>query len=110
MVHPRNEHHPHRTEAGMFLIFLYLCSGIFCIFIYVDSYYDDEEAKFQVEKWKGKEDGYVDSVRLCGSLSAYEVNKACIVFRIKVRFFFFEYYICSYFCIIPLLVYKDRKM
>ncbi|XP_021941491.1 DNA-directed RNA polymerase I subunit RPA2 [Zootermopsis nevadensis] len=45
-------------------------------------YYDDDEAKFRIEKWKGKEDAYIDNVRLCGNLSAQEATKACIVFRI----------------------------
>lgn len=44
-------------------------------------YYDDDEAKFRVAKWKGKEVTYIDNVRLCGSLSQ-EPTKACIVFRI----------------------------
>jgi hypothetical protein len=52
----------------------------------VYSYYDDEEAKFQIEKWKGKEVAYIDNVRLCGTFYSQEATKACIVFRIPVRF------------------------
>jgi hypothetical protein len=58
--------------------------------IYIDSYYDDDEAKFRVEKWKGKEVMYIDNVRLCGGLSQ-EPTKACIVFRIPVRHFVIDY-------------------
>lgn len=58
--------------------------------IYIDSYYDDDEAKFRVAKWKGKEVTYVDNVRFCGGLSQ-EPTKACIVFRIPVRHFVIDY-------------------
>jgi len=59
-------------------------------FIYIDSYYDDDEAKFRVVRWKGKEVTYIDNVRFCGSLSQ-EPTKACIVFRIPVRHFVIDY-------------------
>ena len=74
--------------------------------IYIDSYYDDDEAKFRVAKWKGKEVTYVDNVRFCGSLSQ-EPTKACIVFRIPVRHFVIDIYHCSYFLNTFLLLYED---
>lgn len=87
------------------LIFLQIPDDIlYIILIYVDSYYDDDEAKFQIEKWKGKEDAYIDNVRLCGSLSA-QGTKACIVFRIPVRFVI-NFCSCNYFALL-FLIYKD---
>lgn len=74
--------------------------------IYIDSYYDDDEAKFRVAKWKGKEVTYIDNVRFCGGLSQ-EPTKACIVFRIPVRHFVIDYYHCSYFFNAFLLLYED---
>lgn len=76
------------------------CHSLFsCIFtmavfyiglIYIDSYYDDDEAKFRVSRWKGKEVTYIDNVKFCGGLSQ-EPTKACIVFRIPVRHFVIDY-------------------
>lgn len=86
------------------LICLYLNVIVKKILIYVYSYYDDDEAKFQIEKWKGKEITYIDNVRLCGTLSSQEATKACIVFRIPVRFLL-DYCSCIYFCIVLLLLY-----
>jgi hypothetical protein len=72
----------------------------------VCSCYDDGEAKFHIEKWKGKEDAYIDSVRLCGTLSSQDPPKACIVFRIPVRILF-DYHSCIYFLIVLVLLFKD---
>ncbi|XP_069682789.1 DNA-directed RNA polymerase I subunit RPA2 [Periplaneta americana] len=44
-------------------------------------YYDGDQARYRIEKWKSNESAYVDNVRLCGVLSN-EKRKACIVFRI----------------------------
>ncbi|XP_012287077.1 DNA-directed RNA polymerase I subunit RPA2 isoform X2 [Orussus abietinus] len=46
------------------------------------SYYDAEQARYRVGKYKGKEDVYVDNVRLCGTLQATFPRRACITFRV----------------------------
>ncbi|PSN31851.1 DNA-directed RNA polymerase I subunit RPA2 [Blattella germanica] len=45
-------------------------------------YYNGQEMKYYIEKWKSKEVAYVDNVRLCGTLGTKELVKACIVVRI----------------------------
>lgn len=47
-------------------------------------YYNIDESKYYVEKFKSKEDAYVDNVRLCGSFNSKQPKVACIVFRIPV--------------------------
>jgi len=53
------------------------------IFI-LDSYYDVEKAEYITGNYKGLEDAYVDSVKLCGTLYPQDKPRACIMFRIPV--------------------------
>lgn len=47
-------------------------------------YYNSDDCKYYVKKFQGKEDAFVDNVRLCGSFNARQPKVACIVFRIPV--------------------------
>jgi len=53
------------------------------IFI-LDSYYDAEKGEYFIGKYKGKENAYVDNVKLCGTLHSQDQPRACITFRIPV--------------------------
>lgn len=48
------------------------------------SYYDVERSQYVVGKYHGKEDVYVDNVKLCGTLQSSVPRKACITFRVPV--------------------------
>jgi len=92
-VHTHTHTHTH-TWVPLSCHSLFSCFFTMAFFytrlIYIDSYYDDDEAKFRVARWKGKEVTYIDNVRFCGGLSQ-EPTKACIVFRIPVRHFVTDY-------------------
>ncbi|KAK0089132.1 hypothetical protein PV325_008989 [Microctonus aethiopoides] len=45
--------------------------------------YDAEKGIYKTGKYKGKEDVYVDNVRLCGTLQSHIPRRACITFRIS---------------------------
>lgn len=47
-------------------------------------YYNMDESKYYVSKYQGKEEAYIDNVRICGSFNAKQPKVACIVFRIPV--------------------------
>ncbi|XP_049880530.1 DNA-directed RNA polymerase I subunit RPA2 [Pectinophora gossypiella] len=46
-------------------------------------FYDGEKSQFVVNKYHGKEEVFVDSVRLCGDFSSKATKKACIMLRIQ---------------------------
>ncbi|XP_030029888.2 DNA-directed RNA polymerase I subunit RPA2 [Manduca sexta] len=46
-------------------------------------YYDGEKNQFMVSRYHGKEEVFVDSVRLCGDFSGKALKKACIMLRIQ---------------------------
>ncbi|CAH0721281.1 unnamed protein product, partial [Brenthis ino] len=46
-------------------------------------FYDGEKSQFAVSKYHGKEEVFVDSVRLCGDFSPRAPRKACVVVRIQ---------------------------
>ncbi|XP_072933735.1 DNA-directed RNA polymerase I subunit RPA2 [Epargyreus clarus] len=46
-------------------------------------YYDGEKSQFVVSRFHGKEEVFVDSVRLCGDFSPRAPKKACIMMRIQ---------------------------
>lgn len=58
-----------------------------CLF----SYYDPAMQRFSLGKYTGKEEVYVDTVRLCGEFdtSAKKGAKASILFRLTVRYSLF---------------------
>ncbi|XP_011329952.1 DNA-directed RNA polymerase I subunit RPA2 isoform X2 [Ooceraea biroi] len=45
-------------------------------------YYDADKSRYVIGKYKSTENTYVDSVKLCGTLNAQEVQRACITFRV----------------------------
>ncbi|XP_063972531.1 DNA-directed RNA polymerase I subunit RPA2 isoform X2 [Diachasmimorpha longicaudata] len=45
-------------------------------------FYDGQQGKYVVGKYKGKEDVVVDNIRLCGTTQARLPRKACITFRL----------------------------
>ncbi|XP_026735860.1 LOW QUALITY PROTEIN: DNA-directed RNA polymerase I subunit RPA2-like [Trichoplusia ni] len=47
------------------------------------SFYDAEKNIFVVSKYHGKEEVFVDSVRLCGDFSSRPLKKACIMLRLQ---------------------------
>ncbi|CAH2059095.1 unnamed protein product, partial [Iphiclides podalirius] len=47
------------------------------------SYWDAEKSQFSMSRYHGKEEVFVDSVRLCGDFSPRSPRKACIVLRIQ---------------------------
>lgn len=49
---------------------------------YYYCYYDAEQSNYKTAKYHGKEDVYVDNVKLCGTLSTNIPRRACITFRI----------------------------
>lgn len=51
------------------------------------SYFNGDSKSYQVGYYKGKEDVYVDNVKLCGTFpnQSHIKNKAVINFRIPVR-------------------------
>ncbi|XP_026322835.1 DNA-directed RNA polymerase I subunit RPA2 [Hyposmocoma kahamanoa] len=46
-------------------------------------YYDGEKSQFVVNRFHGKEEVFVDSVRLCGDFSTRVPKKACVMLRIQ---------------------------
>lgn len=50
--------------------------------------YDAEKSHYVVGKYKGKEEIYVDNVRLCGTLHSHVPRRACITFRVPVSLVF----------------------
>ncbi|KAK3916298.1 DNA-directed RNA polymerase I subunit RPA2 [Frankliniella fusca] len=46
-------------------------------------YYDNERKRFQIEKYKGSEDGWVQTVRQCGSLSSSQTTKVNISYTVQ---------------------------
>ncbi|XP_015599318.1 DNA-directed RNA polymerase I subunit RPA2 [Cephus cinctus] len=46
------------------------------------SYYDADQSHYVVGKYRGKENAYVDNIRLCGSLQQHIPRRACITLRI----------------------------
>lgn len=63
------------------LIILYY---IIIIFNLSFSYYDAEQSNYVTAKYHGKEDIYIDNVKLCGTLNSNTPRRACITFRIPV--------------------------
>lgn len=51
---------------------------------FVHSYYDADQSTYVTGKYHGKEDAYVDNVKLCGTLHSHIPRRACITFRIPV--------------------------
>ncbi|XP_014601550.1 PREDICTED: DNA-directed RNA polymerase I subunit RPA2 [Polistes canadensis] len=49
---------------------------------YYYCYYDAEQSHYVTGKYQGKEDVYVDTVKLCGTLNPNTPRRACITFRI----------------------------
>lgn len=49
-----------------------------------NSYYDADQSTYITGKYHGKEDAYVDTVKLCGTLHNHIPRRACITFRIPV--------------------------
>lgn len=47
-------------------------------------YFNTDDSKYYVKRYQGKEDAYVDNVRICGSFNTRQAKVACIVFRIPV--------------------------
>nr|XP_049705176.1 DNA-directed RNA polymerase I subunit RPA2 [Helicoverpa armigera] len=47
------------------------------------SFYDGEKSTFVVSRYHGKEEVFVDSVRLCGDFSARPLKKACVMLRLQ---------------------------
>ncbi|KOC65372.1 DNA-directed RNA polymerase I subunit RPA2 [Habropoda laboriosa] len=45
-------------------------------------YYDADKSMYVTSKYHGKEDAYVDNVKLCGTLHSHIPRRACITFRI----------------------------
>lgn len=45
-------------------------------------YYDADQSTYVTGKYHGKEDAYVDTVKLCGTLHSHIPRRACITFRI----------------------------
>ena len=58
-----------------------------------------DEARYIVQCYKGKEDCYVNSVRLCGNFNPKKPRLACITFRVPVSYLH-VYNLCRYFFII----------
>lgn len=54
------------------------------IYIFFNSYYDADQSTYVTGKYHGKEDAYVDTVKLCGTLHSHIPRRACITFRIPV--------------------------
>jgi hypothetical protein len=54
------------------------------------SYFNGDKKSFQVGKYGGKEDVYVDNVKLCGGLENNMNRKACITFRVPVSVIFIK--------------------
>ncbi|XP_041985440.1 DNA-directed RNA polymerase I subunit RPA2 isoform X2 [Aricia agestis] len=46
-------------------------------------YYDSDKSQFIVHKFSGKEESFVDSVRLCGEFSPRAPRRACVMLRIQ---------------------------
>ncbi|KAI8429803.1 hypothetical protein MSG28_000328, partial [Choristoneura fumiferana] len=53
-------------------------------------YFDGEKSQYVVSRFHGKEEVFVDSVRLCGDFNSKAPRKACIMLRIQ--------HATSYFC------------
>ncbi|KAK2584036.1 hypothetical protein KPH14_006488 [Odynerus spinipes] len=49
---------------------------------YYYCYYDAEQSHYVTGKYHGKEDVYIDNVKLCGTLNNHTPRRACITFRI----------------------------
>lgn len=49
-----------------------------------DSYYNAENGKYVVGRYKSMENAYVDNVKLCGTLNNQDPRRACITFRVPV--------------------------
>lgn len=71
------------------LIILYYII-IFNLFFFFFSYYDAEQSNYVTGKYHGKEDIYIDNVKLCGTLNSNTPRRACITFRIPVCIIFFS--------------------
>lgn len=48
------------------------------------SYYDADQSTYVTGKYQGKENAYIDTVKLCGTLHNHIPRRACITFRILV--------------------------
>lgn len=48
------------------------------------SYFDILDSKYKVVKFHGKEESYVDNVRVCGSFNLNAPKNACISYRVPV--------------------------
>lgn len=51
------------------------------------SYYDNDRKKYQVERYKGTEEAWVQSVRQCGSLYSSQPVKVNISYTVQVTTF-----------------------
>lgn len=56
-------------------------------------YYNADQSKYYVGKFHGKEETYVDSVRICGSFNARQPKVACIIYRVPVSYKFLSVFI-----------------
>lgn len=59
---------------------------IYVLLLY-NSYLDGEKNQHVVSRFQGKEEVFVDSVRLCGDFQSKPKRKACIMLRIQVYCF-----------------------
>lgn len=50
----------------------------------LNSYYDGDQSRYVIGKYQGKEDAYVDNVKLCGTLNPKVPKRICITLRIPV--------------------------
>lgn len=55
--------------------------------LYEFSFYDLLEGKYKMVKYHGKEECYVDNVRICGDFNLNSLKQACISVRVPVSIF-----------------------
>lgn len=56
-------------------------------------FYNMDEGRYVVHKFKSKEDCYINSVRLCGDFSIKKPRVACITYRVPVSISLIELYL-----------------
>lgn len=61
----------------------------------VSCFYNAEDFKYIVERFHGKEECYVDNVRICGTTSVKSPKVACITFRVTVSDFYSIFCFCK---------------
>lgn len=47
-------------------------------------YWNSDQNEYKTGRYKGKEEVYVDNVKLCGTLSSHVPRRACITYRVPV--------------------------